>query len=386
MKRLSLFLLLVLPISLLAQQPAASQPEVSPRISVIAAPPTTPKKPVRDESHGIKFADDYRWLENNTPEVRAWVEAQNTRTRAYLDSLAARPKVFDWLKQLQRKQSAAHYALLSAGGKLFAIKYQPGKQQPLLVTLKSADDLSSERVVLDPSSLDPSGHTAIQFYKPSLDGKLVAICLAEGGSEAGNVHVYAVATAKPLPDVIQRVNFPTAGGSVAWSADGSGFYYTRYPHPGERPPQDVNFYQQIYFHKLGTPETQDVYVLGKNFPRIAEITLSTDDDGKYLLATVENGDGGEYQHFLLKPDNKWTQLTQYSDEISAAGFGDDDALYLVSRRQAPRGKLLRLSLSAPDLRKATVVVPESQAVVQGFGFSISGIFPNFVATHDRLYV
>jgi prolyl oligopeptidase len=276
--------------------------------------------------------------------------------------------------------------LQAAGGLLFALKWQPGKQQPMLVTLKSPDDPQSEHVILDPSSVDPTGHTSIQFYEPSVDGKEVAVCLAEGGSEAGNVHVYDAVTGKALSDVVPRVNFPTAGGSVAWNADGSGFYYTRYPHEGERPPQDVNFYQQVYFHKLGTPANQDSYVIGKNFPRIAEISLSTSDDGKYLLAIVANGDGGEYEHFLLSPEGKWRQLTEWSDQISAAAFGADDALYLVSRNGAPRGKMLRLSLAAPDLKKATVIVPKGESVIQGFGFALSGFPANFAATKGRLYV
>jgi prolyl oligopeptidase len=388
MKRLTVFLLLVFSFSSLAQQPVEppAQSAAEPRISVIAAPPPTAKRPVVDEYQDVKVVDDYRWLENNNEEVRTWVEAQNTRTRAYLDSLPDRPKIYDWLQQLEKRQSATHYGLQAAGGLLFALKWQPGKQQPMLVTLKSPDDPASEHVVLDPTSVDPSGHTAIQFYVPSLDGKQVAVCLAEGGSEAGNVHVYDVATGKAQPDVVPRVNFPTAGGSVAWNADASGFYYTRYPHQGERPLQDLNFYQQIYFHKLGTPADQDSYVLGKNFPRIAEISLSTSDDGKHLLAIVANGDGGEYEHFLLGPEGKWKQLTQFADQISAAAFGADDELYLVSRDGAPRGKMLRLSLATPDLKKATVVVPESEAVIQGFGFALSGFPANFAATRDRLYV
>src|SRR6185436_15638281 len=95
-----------------------------------------------------------------------------------------------------------------------------------------------------------------------------------GGSESGDLHVYDVATGKELPDTIARVNGGTAGGSIAWNAAGTGFWYTRYPRDGERPAEDLPFYQQVYFHKLGTPTTDDAYVLGKDLPRIAEINLS----------------------------------------------------------------------------------------------------------------
>ena len=98
--------------------------------------------------------------------------------------------------------------------------------------------------------------------------------------------------ARNLSDVVPRVNFATAGGSLEWKADSSGFYYTRYPQGNERPPEDANFYQQVYFHQLGTDSKQDTYVIGKEFPRIAEIQLHASDDGQWLIAAVANGDGG----------------------------------------------------------------------------------------------
>lgn len=365
---------------------SAALPSKSPPKPPIAPPPPTPKRPVVDVIQGVKITDDYRWLEGNTPEVRAWSQAQTARASAYLDALPVHSRITQWLKQLFALRTPSYDELRAAGDELFAIKSQPGKQQELLVTLKSADDLASERVVLDPNVLDPGGKTAIQFYVPSLDGRLVAVCLAQGGSESGTVHVYETQTGKALPDMVPRVNFPTAGGSLAWNTDGSGFYYTRYPHEGERPPTDINFYQQVYFHKLGNAVAQDSYAIGKEFPRIAETTLMNSPDGRYVLALVANGDGGDYEHFLRDPSGKWIQLTSFSDQVSAAGFGEDGALYLLSRKDAPRGKLMRMSLSTPDLKDATTVVPESDAVIQGFRFSLAGQYPSFAATRDRIFV
>jgi prolyl oligopeptidase len=155
------------------------------------------------------------------------VAAQNQRARVYLDAVPDHAQIYRWLKALDQAYSPAYFGIQNAGGILFAIRQMPGLQQEQLVTLKSADDPASVRVLVDPNRIDSSGATAIQFYVPSLDGKLVAVCLAEGGSEAGTVHVYDVATGQPLPDVVPRVNFPTAGGSLAWNANASGFYYTR---------------------------------------------------------------------------------------------------------------------------------------------------------------
>jgi len=374
MKRLALVLLVFFGVAF-AQQPA------------LTPAPRTPKRPVKDEYHGIQITDDYRWLENNNErETKSWVQAQDRRARSYFQALPEHAEILEWLKALAQSRSAAYYGLERVGSSLFALKSQPGKQQALLVMLKSPDEPASETVVLDPNTVDPSGSTAIQFFVPSHDGRLVAVSLAQGGSEAGELRVYEVATGKALPDVLRRVSFPTAGGSAAWNADNSGLYYTRYPHEGERPQQDLNFYQQIYFHKLGSPSDQDTYVLGKDFPRIAEVGLSATDDGHYVLATVANGDGGEFEHFLLDPSGKWTRLTRFEDQISAVGLGDDKALYLLSRKDAPRGRMLRLLLSNPDVNQAKTIIAETQDAIQDFGFSLSGFVPSFVATHGRLYV
>ena len=221
-------------------------------------------------------------------------------------------------------------------------------------------------MVLDPNALDTKGTTTIDWFAPSLDGKHVAISISQGGSEDGTLHIYETATGKALPDAIAHVQYPTAGGSAAWNADGTGIYYTRFPRKGERLDADLNFYQQIYFHKVGAPDTGDTYSLGKEFPRIAEIKLEAARDGKYVLATVANGDGGDFAHYLLGPDGNWKQLTQFSDQVKAARLGRDNALYLLSRANAPRGKILRLPLDTPELEKAQEVVPTGDAVIQFF--------------------
>jgi prolyl oligopeptidase len=338
--------------------------------------PQTPKKPLTDEYHGVTVEDPYQWLENDDdPEVKAWSDAQSQRTRAYLDKLPDRAAIEKQLTAWYAKTSPSYFSLVSRPGILFAIKFQPPKQQPLLVTLVSANDLKSEKVVLDPNVLDAKGTTAIDWFVPSLDGKHVAVSLSKGGSEDGTLHFYETTTGKALPDSVARVQYPTAGGSAAWNADGTGIYYTRFPRKGERPEADLNFYQQVYFHKLGTADTEDTYSIGKDFPRIAEIVLEASRDGRYILATVANGDGGDFAHYLLGPDGAWKQITQFSDQIKAARLGRDKALYLLSRAGAPRGKILRLPLDTPELKNAVEIVPTGEAVIG-----------QIVPTADALYV
>lgn len=338
--------------------------------------PATPKRPVTEVYHGMKVVDDYRWLEDfHDPDVRAWADAENRYARAYLDALPARAALYEQLKRLRSFPSPRYRSLVHCRDVFFALKQEPPKEQPLLVTMASPDDPASERIVLDPNQLDSKGTTAIDFYVPSTDGRLAAVSLSKGGSESGDVHVFEVATGTPLADVIPRVNGGTAGGSVAWNADSSGFYYTRYPRGTERPAADMGFYQQVYFHRLGTKTEDDRYEIGKDFPRIAEIALDASEDGRWILATMANGDGGEFALYLRAAHGEWRQITRLSDQVTHAEFGQDRHLYLLSKQNAPRGKILRIPLEGGELASAQLVLPESEAVIE-----------SYLPTTNRLYV
>ena len=336
-------------------------------VAALAQPPATPKKPVTDVYHGTSVVDDYRWLEDGSdPAVRAWSDAENRYARKFLDGLPMRAAISDQLKQLYSQPSPRYSQLHAAGGTIFALKRQPPKEQPLLVALKSPDEPQSERVVLDPNQIDPSGGTEIDFYVPSPDGKLVAVSLSKGGSESGDVHVYDVATGKENGPPIPRVNGGTAGGSLAWNADASGFYYTRYPREGERPAADLSFFQQVYFHRLGADTKTDTYALGRGFPRIAEIQLRSSDDGRYTLAAMANGDGGDVAHYLAGPDGVWHQIALIADQVASVQFGAGGSLYMLSHASAPRGKILKTTVDHPSVGEAKTIVPESRVAIQDF--------------------
>ncbi len=340
------------------------------------AVPETPRRPVTDTYSGTSVTDDYRWLENGADrEVVAWSESQNARARAVLDVLPHAAEIRDRARQIAGFASASYASLEKRGPWLFAIKTLPPRQQPFLVAMASADSAPSERVVVDPNAIDTKGSTSIDFYVPSLDGQLVAVSLSEGGSEAGSIHVYETATGRKRPDVIPRVNGGTAGGDVAWSPDGSGFLYTRYPRSGERPPRDLDFYQEVYDHRLGTTTDRDTYVFGREFPKIAETTFETSDDGKRLLAVVKNGDGGDASLYLGGPTGTpWKKIAGDADLALAGRFASDGSLYLLSRKGSGRGSILRLQPGAADLSAAAVAVPESQIAIDDFRVTANRIF------------
>lgn len=358
--------------------------------SLAQGAPASPKDPVSDTYHGTKVVDDYRWLEDwNDAKVKAWSESQNTYARTALDKVPSADKIRTRFTELLGADGVSYDSLAYAAGKLFAVKHQPPKQQPFIVVLKSPDDLSGERTLVDPNELDKTGGTAFDWFIPSPDGKYLAVSLSKGGSESGDVHIFRVEDGKPTGDIIPRVNGGTAGGSVAWNAESTGFWYTRYPRATDTPAraaEDVDFYQQAYFHTLGQPGEKDTYEIGKDFPRIAEVQLTS--AGGWVLANVQKGDGGEFTQHLRTPEGKWLDLGGYEDQIVFGTFsaGKMPSLILVSVKGAPKGKVLKLDLkagTAPKLADAVEIIAEQKdAVVHTDFMSQQGV----TAAIGRLYV
>lgn len=349
-----------------------------------AMPPATAKRTVTDTYHGVVVRDDYRWLEDSSQkEVQAWSDAQNAYARAYLDHLPNVAAVRARVTEIMSSRTVGYSGLAARQGTVFAIQRQPPRQQPFLILIPNLDQPNSVRTLVDPNVMDAAGSTSIDWYVPSPDGRVVAVSLSHSGSESGDIHFFETATGKEIYEVIPRVNSGTAGGDLVWLADGTGVFYTRHPLPGERPEQDLNFFQQIYFHQLGTPTKGDRYELGKDFPRVAETEFEMHEKSGTLLATVQNGDGGEFALYLRSPAGKWNRISDFPDQVVQATFGPQDDLYLITRSGAPRGKILHVSLSDPRLQHAVTVVPEGpDTVVTSFYHSP----PSLMTTENRLYV
>jgi len=355
----------------------------------LSAPPETAKietakKPVTDVYHGTEVVDDYRWLENDSDAaVRAWSDAQNAQARMFLDSRPQAAGLRKRLTQILEARTVGYSALQHRGGTLLAIKRQPPKQQPFLVAIESLEKPGSERVLVDPTVLDPAGTTAIDWFEPSPDGRLVAVSLSHGGTEIGDVHFYDVATGREVHETLPRVNTGTAGGDLAWQPDASGVFYTRHRPVAGEPADSLKLRQEACFHRFGASPENDRYEIGKEFPDVAEIEFEMQPSTGRLLMTVQNGDGGEFAHFFRSPEGEWTPISGFGDRIVQATFGPADEIFLISRAEAPRGKILRLAVNRLALASAETVVPEGpDTIVSTFYHRPTSL----LATATRLYV
>src|SRR5262249_17105214 len=209
--------------------------------------------------------------------------------------------------------------------------------------------------------------------------------LSKNGSEDGTLHLYETATGKETGETIPRVQYPTAGGSLAWAADDKGFWYTRYPDENAKP-EDRHFSLQAYFHTLGQDWRKDALVLGTadGLPRIAEIFLDNRYAPDVVLVSVQKGDGGEWQQWLLESGGKKRKVADFADQVVCATVGADHALYMISHQGAPNGKVLKLAPPATQLSQATTLVPESDAAMQtsavqeALALSRSQLFVNYI--------
>ncbi len=295
----------------------------------------TPRVAVSTTYHGTTVTEDYRWLEDAASEqTRSWTAAQ---TAAALEFLEGRP-CYAAIRRRAEEISAAEsvtwgrHAFESdyegprpAGSVHLVLQRQPPKQQPFLVALPDLDDVSGGRVLVDPNAIDETGATTIDWFVPSPDGRLVAVSLSSHGTEDGTLHLFSVETGEQADAPIPRVNSGTAGGSLTWAGDSGGFWYTRGPAPGERPDEELEFFQEIWHHTVGRPADADRRDHPEPLadPRIVEHFLASSPDGRWVMDRAQRGDSGEWQVFL-RPQGagEWWSVAGIEDACADAAFGD----------------------------------------------------------------
>jgi prolyl oligopeptidase len=215
--------------------------------------PPTPTSDAAETLHGETIPDPYRWLEDGESEAtRAWTDSQNALTRSYLDAVPGREQLHRRLDQLLA--IGAIGVPTPVRGRYFYQRRDGRQNQPVLYLRQGVN--GEDRVVVDVNALDPGGTTALDWYYPSHDGRLLAYGLSENGSERSVLHVLDVDSGSTLADRIPH----TRSADLAWLPDGTGFYYTRYPAPGEAPPGEEHYHRAVYFHRLGTDPVADPLV------------------------------------------------------------------------------------------------------------------------------
>lgn len=331
-------------------------------------PPVAARRPAVDVYHGVEVTDDYRWLEDGTSaEVKAWAQGQNRVTRAYLDTIPFAPRLREKIRGIVDQAAVSYDSLDEVKGRWFALKRDPAKQQPILVALDSLGEKRTETVLVDPARMDSRNLMTIDWFRVSPDARWIAVSMSKAGSESGDLHLFDAASGQAAGEMIERVNGGTAGGDMAWTPDSKGFYYTRYPRTGERAGADLNFYQQVWFHRLGSQVSEDRYETGKDAPRIAEFRVACASDGR-VLASMQNGDSGEFRHFLKPAGGEWREVARYADRLVQVVLAPEGDIVAISRKGAPRGKIVRFRTDASDAR---VVVPEGEGSLESNFFGRS---------------
>ncbi|MFC5547212.1 prolyl oligopeptidase family serine peptidase [Massilia aerilata] len=319
--------------------------------------PVAKKVDQTDDYHGTRVADPYRWLEDaNSAETKDWVDAENKVTQSYLAQIPQREAIRQRLTQLWNYE---RYSVpYKEGGRYFFSRNDGLQNQSVLYTMKTLSD--TPRLLLDPNTLAADGTVALAGLAVSPDGKLLAYSTAASGSDWNEIRVRKVDTGKDLEDHIQWVKFS----STAWTRDGKGFFYSRYDEPKEATKlADVNYFQKLYYHKLGTPQSADVLVYDRPDQKEWGFGGNTTDDGRYLLITATKGTAHKYRVFykdLSKPDGKVLPLIDNFD--AAYDFIDNvgSVFYFATDRNAPRKRIVAIDVNKPQEANWKTVVPESQ--------------------------
>jgi prolyl oligopeptidase len=351
--------------------------------------PSARKSDVVDDYHGTKVVDPYRWLEDpDSPESRSWIDAENRLTEGYLADIPARAAIRDRLTKLWNYPKFG--APFRKAGRYFFFKNDGLQNQSVLY--KQASLSANPATLLDPNLLSEDGTVALSTLALSDDGRLLAYGTAASGSDWEEFRVRDVATAQDRPDHLKWIKFSGA----SWTKDGAGFFYSRYPEPTDKALTDVNRFQKLYYHRLGTDQAQDVLVYERpdqpDWGMNAEVT----DDGRYAVLTVWLGTDRRNRVYYrdLKSAKRPTvkgDVVRLLDDFDAsyAFVGNDGPVfYFLTDLDAPRKRVIAIDTRHPERARWRELIPQGQDVLEG----IQIIHDTFVANymHDaasrlRLY-
>ena len=340
--------------------------------------PATRKAEVVDDYFGTPVADPYRWLEDdNAAETRAWVEAQNKVTSAFLERLPLRGALRDRITKLWDFEKVS--APFTRGGRYFRFHNTGLQNQAVLFVSRSARERGT--VLLDPNTLSADGTVALTGLAPTEDGRRLAYAVSAAGSDWQTWKVREVETGRDLPD---EVHWSKASGA-SWLKDGSGFFYSRFDAPKEGDAlTGVNQNHQVWFHRLGTPQSEDELIFRRPDQPEWYLGAAVTDDGRWLVISAGKGTNPESALFLKDLTRPGAPVEPFLDRMDAH-YGvvdtEGDRFFVLTTQGAPRRRLVAIRKGETDPSRWTELIPEApdRAVLE----SVSLVGQTFVATWMR---
>ena len=355
--------LLVFPFVLLAacggKEPPAAETAAAP--SVLEYPESRTVEHM-DNYHGVEVADPYRWLEDDVREsddVRDWVESQNAVTFAYLETIAERDAIAERLRELWDYERFGRP--FKEGGRYY-YEYNDGLQnQDVVLTQESLD--AEPTLLLDPNTWSEDGTVALASYFPSPDGRHVAYLVQDGGSDWRTARIIDVATGEVLDAELEWLKFT----GLSWTADGSGFYYSRYPETSEDEKfQALNMNQAVYFHRLGTEQSEDQLVYARPDNPEWGFAANVSDDGRHLIITIWKGTDDRYQivhQDLTSPDSTPQMIIEGFDNDYTTVGSIGDEVFFRTNLDAPKNRLIAIDMTRPGRDAWREIIAEAEDVL-----------------------
>ncbi len=317
-----------------------------------------------DDYHGTQVHDPYRWLEadpRESDEVAAWIEAQNEVTFDYLHNIPQREAIVERITDLWNYER--YSAPFKTGGRYYFSKNDGLQNQSVIYRLDTLDD--EPQVLFDPNTWSEDGTVALGGMTFSDDGKYVAYGIAEGGSDWRTWHVRHIESGEDLADEVKWVKFNQA----TWTKDGRGFFYGRYAPPREGAAyQEVNNTQRLYYHRIGTPQTDDVLVFERPDEPNWGYGKTVTEDGRYLVVTISKGTGDQYRVMYKDLDEPYGMPIHLIDEFAQeySFIGNDGAVfYFKTDLEAPLGRVIAIDINAPQRENWTEVIAQGKDTLRG---------------------
>jgi prolyl oligopeptidase len=320
-----------------------------------------------DDYHGVEVADPYRWLENDVredDEVKAWVDAQNAVTFGYLEGLDARAAIEARLTELWNYEK--YQTPYKSGGRYFFRRNDGLQNQFVLYTMDTLD--GEPEILMDPNGWSEDGTVALSQAAPSPDGRYLGYTIQDGGSDWRTARIMDLETRELLPETLEWLKFT----GLQWAADGSGFYYSRYPRPEEGAEfQSLNKNQAVYFHAVGTDQAEDRLVYARSDNPDWGFFASPSHDDRHLVIHVWKGTDDRnqlvYQDLTDPAADPFMLVDGFEAGYTFLG-SDGDTLFFQTNLDAPMNRVVAIDMADRDAGWREVIAEDDDKVLQSTAF------------------